>query len=88
MSTDPARGLSLKSERLHAAALGAAALALAAGLGTRNPSWVKFGISLVLLLPPLRLLTSVFDEARARRFRIAAMGVSILAFLFLSRLIK
>lgn len=76
------------TEAVHALGLAIAALALAAGLLSRNPAWVKLGVTFVLLLPPLRLATTILGEVRARRFKIATMGVLVLAFLFLSRWIK
>jgi hypothetical protein len=66
-------------------ALSTAALGLLLGLLARNPVWVEMGVSLILLLPPLRLATSIVGEAHARRYAIAAMGVVVLSFLVLSR---
>ena len=80
--------LSTAAEALHVAALGAAALGLIAGLAARNATWVNTGVSLILLLPPLRLATTIVGEAHARRYRIAVMGVLVLAFLLLSRRIS
>lgn len=72
-------------ELLHRVALSVAAVGLAVGLVSRRADWVSLGVSLVLLLPPLRIATSVMDEAHARRFGVAAMGVVVLLVLFLSR---
>ena len=84
--TKPAGGhLPNAVEALHIGALGMAAVALALGLSTRSIEWVSLGVSLILLLPPLRIATSVVGEARAGRLRVAAMGVLVLAILFLSR---
>jgi hypothetical protein len=68
--------------------LGLGALGLLVGLITEEPDWVKGAISLVILLPPLRLATTVIGEARARRFGVAAMGALVLAFLLFSRRIS
>lgn len=76
------------AEPLHAAGLGVAALTLLAGLLAREPEWVRAGISLVILLPPLRLATTIIGEARGRRYGVAAMGVLVLAFLVFSRRIS
>jgi hypothetical protein len=73
------------TELLHAAALGAAALGLLSGLLVRNLAWLNVGVSLILLLPPLRLATTIYGEARGQRFAVAVMGVLVLAFLLLSR---
>ena len=75
-------------EVLHAMGLGVAALGLLLGLVARNETWANLGISLVILLPPLRLATSIMDEARARRYGVAFMGVLVLAFLLFSRRIS
>ena len=75
-------------EALHTFALGAAALGLLGGLVARRPVWVNLSVSLILLLPPLRLATTVISEARARRYLVAFMGVLVLAFLLLSRRIS
>ncbi|MEO8501426.1 MAG: hypothetical protein ABI565_10970 [Vicinamibacteria bacterium] len=75
-------------EGLHAIVLAAAASALLLGLVARQPAWVSGGISLVILLPPLRLATSIVGEARARRYAVAAIGVLVLAFLLFSRRIS
>ena len=88
MPSDASKGGSPASEAAHALALAAAALALAAGVLMRNPPWVKLGVSLILLLPPLRLATTILGEVQARRFRIALLGVSVLAFLILSQWIS
>ena len=76
------------AELLHAAGIGLAALALLAGLVAREPQWVKTGISLIILLPPLRLATTIIGEAHARRYGVAAMGILVLAFLIFSRRIS
>lgn len=81
MATGPA-------EPLHGVSLALAALALFAGLVAREPEWVKAGISLIILLPVLRLATTIMGEVRARRYRVAAMGIVVLAFLVLSRRIS
>jgi len=75
-------------ETLHAAGLTVAALGLLLGLVARNETWANLGISLVILLPPLRLATSIMDESRARRYGVAFMGVLVLAFLLFSRRIS
>jgi hypothetical protein len=79
---------STAAEALHLAALFGAALGLLLGLGERNPFWLNLGVSLILLLPPLRLATTIFSEAHAGRYRIAAIGTVVLAFLLLSRRIS
>ncbi len=76
------------AEPLHMAGIGVAALALLAGLVAEEPLWVKSGISLVILLPPLRLATTIVGEAVARRYGVAAMGFLVLAFLIFSRRIS
>lgn len=76
------------AEPLHAAGIGVAALALLGGLVAREPRWVNAGISLVILLPPLRLATTIIGEAHARRYGVAAMGILVLAFLIFSRRIS
>lgn len=88
MSTTADRKHHQPAEPLHAIGLGIAALALFAGLVTREPDWAKMGISLVILLPPLRLATTIIREARARRYGVAAMGFLVLAFLVFSRRIS
>lgn len=75
----------LATEFLHMAALSVAAVGLALGLVSRRADWVSMGVSMVLLLPPLRIAASVMDEAHARRFGVAAMGLVVLLVLFLSR---
>lgn len=75
-------------EALHTFALSAAALGLLRGLVARRPVWVNLSVSLILLLPPLRLATTVVSEARARRYLVAFMGLLVLAFLLLSRRIS
>lgn len=81
-------GASSLTEALHKSALAAAALSLIAGLAARNAAWVNVGVSLMLLLPPLRLATTIIEEAHDHRYGIAAMGVLVLAFLLLSRRIS
>jgi hypothetical protein len=49
---------------------------------------VNAGISLVILLPPLRLATTIVGEAHGRRYGVAAMGILVLAFLIFSRRIS
>jgi len=88
MSSTSKRMVTGPAEPLHGVSLALAALALFAGLIAREPEWVKAGISLVILLPPLRLATTIMSEARARRYRVAAMGIVVLAFLILSRRIS
>ena len=75
-------------ETLHALGLGVAALGLLLGLIARNETWANLGISLVILLPPLRLATSIMDETRAQRYGVAFMGVLVLVFLLFSRRIS
>lgn len=88
MSSTSDRKVTGPAEPVHAVSLAIAALALFAGLIAREPEWVKGGISLIILLPPLRLATTIMGEARARRYRVAAMGIVVLAFLILSRRIS
>lgn len=88
MSSAPVRKVVHNAEPLHALGLGIAALALFMGLVAREPEWVKAGISLVILLPPLRLATTIIGEARARRYGVASMGILVLAFLIFSRRIS
>jgi hypothetical protein len=76
------------AEPLHAGALSLAAMALLGGLTTSRPLWVNAGVSMILLLPPLRLATTILAEARARRLGVALMGVTILAFVLFSRRIS
>ncbi len=76
------------AEGLHIAALSAAALALILGLGAHRAVWVNMGISLIILLPPLRLATTIIREARAHRYGVAAMGILVLAFFLFSRRIS
>jgi hypothetical protein len=73
---------------LHAIGLGTAALGLLLGLVTRQPAWASAAISLVILLPPLRLATTIIAEARAGRYGVAAMGILVLALLLFSRRIS
>jgi len=76
------------AEPLHVTGIGIAALALLAGLLAGEPAWVKSGISLIILLPPLRLATTIVSEVVARRYGVAAMGILVLAFLIFSRRIS
>ena len=75
-------------EALHGAALAGAASGLLVGLILRQAVWVNLAVSLILLLPPLRLATTIAGEAHGRRYREAAMGLIVLAFLFFSRRIS
>lgn len=75
-------------EVLHLGVLGMAALGLLIGLVNRDVAWVKGGVSLILLLPPLRVATSMMDEARARRFDSAVMGLLVLGIILFSRRIS
>ena len=85
MSSATEGNASTPAEGLHVAALGAAALALILGLAARRAVWVHTGVSLIILLPPLRLATTIIGEARAHRYGVAAMGILVLAFLLFSR---
>jgi uncharacterized membrane protein len=76
------------AEPLHMAGIGVAALTLLAGLVAEESSWVGSGISLIILLPVLRLATTIASEAMARRYGVAAMGILVLAFLIFSRRIS
>jgi hypothetical protein len=84
-SSDPAPAA---AESLHLIALCGAAAALLAGLLAQRPFWVNAGISLILLLPPLRLATTIYAEAHAGRVAVAFMGVLVLAFVLFSRRIS
>ena len=75
-------------EGLHLVCLAVAASTLLLGLVADQPAWVKGGISLVILLPSLRLTTSIVGEVRATRYGVAAMGVLVLSFLIFSRRIS
>lgn len=88
MSRAPDEAVSQPVEALHALALGTASLGLLAGLLAGQTVWVNTGVSLILLLPPLRLATTIVGEARARRYGVALMGVLVLAFLLFSRRIS
>lgn len=88
MSSDPTNHASSAFEPLHILGLGLSALALLMGLVAGNSGWVNVGVSLMLVLPPLRLATTLIGEARARRFIVAAMGVVVLIFILLSRRIS
>lgn len=79
------RSFSNVEEAVHMGALVITALALALGLFTHDAEWVRIGVSLTLLLPPLRIFTSILGEARSKRFGVAAMGAVVLAVLFFSR---
>ena len=80
--------ISTSTEPLHVIALSASAIALMLGLLVKSGVFVNVGVSLILLLPPLRLATTIIGEAGARRYGIAAMGVLVLAFLLISRRIS
>lgn len=84
----PEQTTSRPIEALHLAALSTAAVGLMLGLAARKAAWVETGVSLILLLPPLRLATSILGEAHARRYGVALMGVVVLTFLLLSRRIS
>lgn len=88
MSSASDRKVVPPAEPVHALGLAIAALALVAGLVASEPKWVNAGLSLVILLPPLRLATTIFGEARGRRYGVAAMGILVLAFLIFSRRIS
>lgn len=88
MSRSREETVSLPVEALHTLALSAAALGLLMGLIARQAVWVNLSVSLILLLPPLRLATTVVAEAQARRYTVAFMGVVVLAFLLFSRRIS
>jgi hypothetical protein len=88
MSRAPDEAVSQPVEALHALALGTASLGLLAGLLAGQTVWVNMGVSLILLLPPLRLATTIVGETRARRYGVALMGVLVLAFLLFSRRIS
>ena len=88
MSSLSDRNVVQPAEPLHGVSLGIAALALFAGLVAGEPEWVKAGISLVILLPPLRLATTIIGEFHARRHGVAAMGILVLTFLVFSRRIS
>ena len=75
-------------EALHGSALFVAAAGLVFGLIASNAAWVNVGVSLMLLLPPLRLATTILGETRARNLGTAAMGIIVLLFLLLSRRIS
>ncbi len=88
MSSAAEPNVSAPTEAIHVVALGAAALGLLMGLVAQKALWVNMGVSLLLLLPPLRLATTIIAEARARRFGIAGMGILVLALLLFSRRIS
>lgn len=88
MPQNPEVSPSRPVEALHAAALSAGAAGLLAGLTAGRPIWVNAAVSLILLLPPLRLATSILGEAHARRYGVALMGVVVLALLLFSRRIS
>jgi hypothetical protein len=88
MSQNPAASPSRPVEVLHAAALSVGALGLLMGLVGGRAVWVNTAVSLILLLPPLRLATTIFGEAHARRYSIALVGVVVLALLLFSRRIS
>lgn len=88
MSRAPEEAASPPVEALHALALATAAVSLLLGLLARQEFWVNTGVSLILLLPPLRLATTIIGEAHARRFRVAVTGIAVLALLLFSRRIS
>lgn len=88
MTRSPEETVSLPVEALHTLALSAAAIGLLMGLVAHRVVWVNLSVSLILLLPPLRLATTVVGEARAQRYAVALMGIVVLAFLLLSRRIS
>jgi hypothetical protein len=73
------------TELLHAIGLGLAALGLFLGLVAQRPGWVGAGLSLMILLPPIRLATTIIGEARAHRYGVAAFGIPVLVFVLFSR---
>lgn len=88
LSNASSNSVSPAVEVLHGVALAAAALGLLVGLFSGRASLVNPAISLMLLLPPLRLATTVVGEATAKRYATAAMGFVVLAFLLVSRRIS
>jgi len=88
MASLSARTAVLTAEPLHVLAIALAALGLLVGLVENEPDRVKDALSLVILLPPLRLASTILGEVRARRFRVAALGALVLAFLVFSRRIS
>jgi hypothetical protein len=85
MSQAPVEAFSRPAETVHLIAMTAAAGSLLFGMVMRQPFWVNTGVSLILLLPPLRLATTIVGEARAKRYVIAFMGIAVLTFLLVSR---
>jgi hypothetical protein len=85
MSQNPVFAFSRPVEALHLVAMSAAAASLLFGMVMRRPFWVNTGVSLILLLPPLRLATTIAFEARAKRYFVALMGIAVLTFLLVSR---
>lgn len=85
MSPPPDTAASTPIETLHGLALGAAALGLLLGLLASKVVWVNLGVSLILLLPPLRLATTIVAEGRGGRQGTALMGIVVLVFLLISR---
>ncbi len=75
-------------ERVHTFLMSLTAASLLAGLVARRADWVDLGLSLILLLPPLRLATTIAGEAHARRYRVAVLGTVVLALLLFSRRIS
>lgn len=75
-------------ENLHGLLMSLTAAALFAGLVARKAMWVDLGLSMILLLPPLRLATTIFGEARARRYWVAVLGTMVLALLLFSHRIS
>jgi hypothetical protein len=88
MSQSPVETFSRPVEAVHLIAMTAAALSLLFGMALRQPFWVNTGVSLILLLPPLRLATTIVGEARGKRYFIAFMGIAVLTFLLVSRRIS
>lgn len=88
MSRTPEEAVSRPAEALHLAALITAAAGLLLGLLAGRSNWVTMGVSLLLLLPPLRLATTIIEEVRSRRYDVAFMGAIVLAFLLFSRRIS
>jgi hypothetical protein len=88
MSHNSVEGFSRPVETVHLIAMTAAAGSLLFGMAMRQPFWVNTGISLILLLPPLRLATTIVGEARAKRYFVAFMGIAVLTFLLVSRRIS
>ncbi|MEO8360365.1 MAG: hypothetical protein ABI672_10070 [Vicinamibacteria bacterium] len=75
-------------EPLHVVGLALSAVALLIGLMADHSGWVDVGVALMLILPPLRLGTTLIAEAKAKRFSVALMGLVVLIFLLFSRRIS